>query len=122
VGFKYRVSDSVEAEVRKSCRDELKILYSGGPFDDAAWSTLATLGQTSVLEASKINSKMKDLIRVRGECVRVEGARDGELVVAFFSPSRRGPTRHALEALLAGLTGRAPATPHGAQERAGSLL
>ncbi len=98
VGFTYRVCDSVTAEVRRSCRDEFKILYSGGPFGRAFWERLASLGETSVFEASRISPKMKDLIRVRGDGVRVEGALDGELVVAFFvSPKRR---RHEVEALL----------------------
>ena len=100
VGFKYRVSDGVAAEVRKGCRDELKILYSGGPFGRAVWATLAALGQTSVFEASKISPTMKDLIRIRGEGVRVEGALDGELVVAFFAAGQRARARHAVEALL----------------------
>ena len=100
VGFKYRVGDSVEAEVRKSCRDELKILYAGGPFTREAWARLAALGEASVFEASKINAKMKDLIRVRGDGVRIEGALDGELVVAFFEERRRSEKRHLLESLL----------------------
>lgn len=100
VGFKYRVGDSVEAEVRKSCRDEFKILYSGGPFGREVWARLAALGEMSVFEASKISAKMKDLVRIRGEGLRVEGALDGELVVAFFAPAKRGARRHSLEALL----------------------
>lgn len=102
VGFRYRVSDGIEAEVRKSCRDEVKILYAGGPFDAAAWARLGTLGATNVFEASRINPAMKDLVRVKGDGVRVEGARDGNLVVAFFAPGRRGRMRRHLEALLVG--------------------
>lgn len=102
VGFRYRVSDGIEAEVRKSCRDEVKILYSGGPFGAEAWARVATLGATQVFEASRINPQMKDLVRVKGDGVRVEGARDGNLVVAFFAPGRRGATRRRVEALLAG--------------------
>ncbi len=102
VGFKYRVADVVEAEVRKSCRDEFKILYSGGPFGSAVWQRLSALGALSVFEASKINRHMKDLVRVQGEGLRVEGAVDGELVVAFFARGGRGANRHRLEALLRG--------------------
>ena len=102
VGFRYRVSEGIEAEVRKSCRDEVKILYAGGPFDAAAWARVATLGPTHVFEASRINPLMKDLVRVQGDGVRVEGARDGSLVVAFYAPGRRGRARRRLEALLAG--------------------
>ncbi len=100
VGFKYRVGDAIEAEVRRSCRDEFKILYVGGPFGRLAWARLGTLGQTSVFEASKISPKMKDVMRVRAEGVRVEGALDGEVVIAFFTEHRRSERRHALEALL----------------------
>ena len=100
VGFKYRVTDSVEAEVRKSCRDEFKILYSGGPFDAALFEKLATLGPTSVFEASKISPKMKNLIRIHGHGVRVEGAIDGAMIVAFFDARHRSARRHALERLL----------------------
>lgn len=59
-----------------------------------------------MFEASKLNAKMKDLVRIRGEGLRVEGARDGELVVAFFAPGQRR-RRKQVEALLA----TAAATP-----------
>ena len=101
VGFKYQVRGVICAEVRKACRDELKILYSGGPFGAEAWARLGTLGEVSVFEASKLNAKMKDIVRVRGEGVRVEGAREGELVVAFFAEGFRG-ARHRVEKLLVG--------------------
>ena len=101
VGFKYQVRGSISAEVRKACRDELKILYSGGPFGADVWARLGALGEVSVFEASKLNARMKDIVRVRGEGLRVEGARDGELVVAFFSEGFRR-ARHQVEALLAG--------------------
>ncbi|MFT3711087.1 MAG: hypothetical protein QM817_25955 [Archangium sp.] len=101
VGFKYTPrGTAVVAEVRKSCRDELKILYSGQVFDDAAWTRLGTLGEVSVLEASKLNPAMKDLVRIKGDGLRVEGARGGELVVAFFAPGRRGTWRKRVERML----------------------
>jgi hypothetical protein len=104
VGFKYTPrGTAVVAEVRKSCRDELKILYSGAVFDDAVWKRLATLGEVNVLEASKLNPAMKDLVRIKGDGVRVEGARNGELVVAFFAPGRRGLWRKRIERMLAPL-------------------
>jgi hypothetical protein len=99
VGFKYRVGGAVDAEVRKACRDELKILYSGALFGPEVWSRLAALGELHVFEASKFNPNMKDIVRVRGAGVRVEGARGGELVVAFFAEGFRG-ARHRVEALL----------------------
>lgn len=100
VGFRYRAGN-VDAEVRKACRDELKILYTGGPFGEAVWRRLATLGEVNVFEASKLNPKMKDLVRVRASGLRVEGARDGELVVAFYAPSHRRE-RKRVEALISG--------------------
>jgi hypothetical protein len=100
-GFKYQVG-SIVAEVRKACRDELKILYSGGPFGDATWDRLRTLGESNVFEASKLNPKMKDLVRIKAPGFRVEGARDGELVVAFFEPGHRTRSRKRVEALLRG--------------------
>lgn len=99
IGFKYLARGAIPAEVRKACRDELKILYTGGPFGADVWARLAALGEISVFEASRLNPKMKDIVRVRGEGVRVEGARDGELVVAFFSEGARR-VRHRVEALL----------------------
>ena len=101
VGFKYRVQNAIEAEVRKACRDELKILYTGGPFGAEVWERLGALGTVDVFEASRLSPKMKDIVRVRGEGIRVEGARDGELVVAFFSQGFRA-ARHRVEALLVG--------------------
>ena len=101
VGFRYRASSSIEAEVRKACRDELKILYSGGPFGAAVWEQLATLGPLDIFEASKLSPKMKDIIRVRSEGLRVEGARGGALLVAFFAPGHRARARKRLERLLA---------------------
>ena len=101
VGFKYRVKNALEAEVRKACRDELKILYTGGPFGAEVWERLSALGTVDVFEASKVSAKMKDIVRVRGEGLRVEGARDGELVVAFFAEGYRG-ARRRVEALLVG--------------------
>lgn len=102
VGFRYspRGGGALVAEVRKSCRDELKILYSGERFDDAVWERLRALGEVNVFEASKVSPAMKDIVRVRGDGLRVEGARGGELVVAFFAPGRRGAWRKRLERLL----------------------
>jgi len=103
-GFRYspRGCGPLKAEVRKGCRDELKILYSGVQFGDAVIERLRTLGDVSILETSRVNPKMKDLFRLKSGDLRVEGARDGELVVAFFGPTRRGGGwRKRLEKLLA---------------------
>jgi hypothetical protein len=100
-GFKYLARGRIPAEVRKACRDELKILYTGGPFGADVWARLSTLGDVNVFEASKLNAKMKDIVRIRAEGVRVEGARDGELIVAFFAEGFRRQ-RHRIEALILG--------------------
>lgn len=103
-GFSFtpRGCGPLRAEVRKACRDELKILYSGTRFGDDVIARLGALGQVHLFEASRFNPAMKDLFRVKADGVRVEGARDGELVVAFFAPGRRGRFRKRLERLLAG--------------------
>ncbi|MDX2010290.1 MAG: hypothetical protein SFW67_08875 [Myxococcaceae bacterium] len=100
VGQRYVVSPSIWAEVRKSCRDELKILYGGGPFDDATWTKLDTFGRREVFEASKLNPAMRDLFRVHGPGLRLEGARGGELLVAFFLRPRAASLRRRLEDTL----------------------
>ncbi len=102
MGFHYRPLGALDAQVRKSCRDEWKIFYSGAVFDDAAWARLATLGTLSVFEASRFNPKMKDLMRVHGAGVRVEGARGGDTVIVFYVPPRGLRARHRVEALLVG--------------------
>jgi len=99
VGHRYQLG-AVTAEVRKSCRDELKILYSGGPFDDAVWARLRTFGPLEVFEASKVSPVMKDLIRLKGDGLRLEGARGGALLVAFFPRPRPPGVRRRLEAML----------------------
>ena len=99
-GFHYRVRGCIDAEVRKACRDELKILYTGGPFGLDVWTRLASLGESEVFEASKLNPVMKDIVRVRAPGLRVEGARGGNLVVAFFAPGHRTSSRKRVEALL----------------------
>lgn len=45
---------------------------------------------------------MKDIVRVHAEGVRIEGARDGELIVVFFVPPRGLRQRRRVEALIAG--------------------
>lgn len=102
VGHRYEVCAGLVAEVRKSCRDELKILYEGGPFDDGVWERLRSLGPLEVFEASKLNPAMRDIIRLRGEGVRVEGARAGALLVVFFKRPRQVGLRRRVEALLRG--------------------
>lgn len=102
VGHRYAVSPGITAEIRKSCRDEVKILYVGGPFDDAVWERLRALGPLEVFEASKLNPAMKDLLRLPLGACRLEGARGGELLVAFFGRPRAPGLRRRLEALLRG--------------------
>lgn len=98
IGFRYRVG-ALFAEVRKSCRDELKILYEGGPFGREVWRTLERFGAMHVLEASKLNPKMKDVYRVHGTEVRLEGALGGDTLHVFFGKTSR-PKRHAIEQVL----------------------
>lgn len=100
VGRRYVVCPAITAEIRKSCRDEWKIIYEGGPFGPALWEQLKSLGRTTVLEASRLNPKMKDLWRIFGESVRVEGAMNGELLLAFYAQKGRSPARHRVENLL----------------------
>lgn len=64
------------------------------------WQRLSVLGDVHVFEASRLNPKMKDIVRIRGPGVRVEGARDGELVVVFLDQRARS-SRRRVEALLA---------------------
>lgn len=105
VGLRYRVA-GLQAEVRKACRDELKILYEGGPFGLDAWAALAGFGVTHVLEASKLNPRMKDVYRVWGDAVRLEGALGGTTLHAFFGRSKRSVSRHAVERVLASVLQR----------------
>lgn len=102
VGFKYRPRGALTAEVRKSCRDEWKILYSGAVFGDDVWRRLSSLGTASVFEASKLSPSMRDLIRVHGEGLRIEGARNGELIAVFYLPPTSMRVRHRVEALIIG--------------------
>jgi hypothetical protein len=102
VGFKYRPRGVLTAEVRKSCRDEWKILYSGAVFGEQVWARLSTLGKASVFEASKLSSNMRDLVRVHGEGIRIEGARNGELIAVFYLPPTSMRIRHRVEALIIG--------------------
>lgn len=86
--------------MRKSCRDEWKILYSGATFGDDVWRRLAALGTLNVFEASRLNPRMKDMLRVYGDGVRIEGGRDGDLLVVVFAGGLR--QRRRVEALIAG--------------------
>lgn len=103
LGRQYSVNDAIVAEVRKSCRDELQILYSGGPFTMHTWQRLAGLGALSIFEASKLSPVMKDLARIIGEGFRVEGPHSGTFMVAFFARAGR-PVRRRIEAALVGAT------------------
>lgn len=99
LGRQYAVNDAIVAEVRKSCRDELQILYSGGPFTAQTWKQLAALGELSIFEASKLSPVMKDLARVTGDGFRVEGPHSGAFMVAFFARTGRR-NRRRIEAAL----------------------
>jgi hypothetical protein len=100
LGRRYSVTQAVEGEVRKSCRNELQILYSGGPFTAQTWKQLAGLGALSIFEASKLSPVMKDLARVIGPGFRVEGPLAGSFMVAFFAREGRS-SRKRIEAVLA---------------------
>jgi hypothetical protein len=87
-------------EVRRSCRNELKLVYDTPPLSRANWDRLASLGTAQIFEASRINPAMKDLVRVAGTAMRFEGAVGGTLLVAFFKGPGRLGARHALERRL----------------------
>jgi hypothetical protein len=63
---------------------------------------LRSLGPLEVFKASKLNPAMKDLVRLNASGVRLEGARGGALVVAFFKRPRPVGLRRRVEALLHG--------------------
>jgi hypothetical protein len=109
-GRRLQLSAGLVLEVRRSCRDELKLVYDTPPLPRAAWVRLATLGKASVLEASRINPAMHDLYRVLCAGMRFEGAVDGTLLVAFFKGPGRLGARHRLEALLRELCATAGAS------------
>lgn len=105
-GHRIELGPGVTMEVRRSCRNELKLVYDTPPLPRDAWDRLAKLGSASVLEASKINPAMKDLFRVQCPAMRFEGAVGGTLLVAFFKGRGRLGARHALEKLLVEVSGR----------------
>lgn len=109
LGHRYPVGPGLMAEVRRSCRDELKIVYEGGPFGPRVWQALAELGSTHVLHASALNPAMKDLYRVTGESLRLEGPLNGERLLAFFARKGKLRNRHRVERALKGALADPPA-------------
>jgi hypothetical protein len=99
-GRRIALAEGLTVEVRRSCRDELKLVYDTPPLPREAWVRLAELGSASVLEASRINPAMRDLYRVSCTGMRFEGAVGGALVVAFFKGPGRLGARHRLDAVL----------------------
>lgn len=106
VGFRYAVSGSVQAEVRRSCRNELRIVYEGGPFGPEAWAALGVLGEVQVLRASELNPALKDVYRVTAAALRLEGPLGGARLLAFYAREGRLRNRRRVEALLGRRHGR----------------
>jgi hypothetical protein len=105
-GHRYVPVPGVQAEVRRSCRDELKVFYEApAGLPRPLWTALAALGTASVLEASKIHPTMKDLFRVAAPGMRFEGAVGGTVLTAFFKGRGRLRARHVLERALAAALG-----------------
>jgi hypothetical protein len=100
VGRSFQLPAGLVAEVRRACREELRLHYRGPCFDARVWSLLAGLGDVQVLEASKLNPRMKDVWRVRGAGFRLEGALGGEALHAFYSLPTPHAQRHRVEAVL----------------------
>lgn len=99
-GRRFSVGTQVQAEIRRSCRDELKLIYEATAFSRETWERLAKLGQTEVLEASKINPAMRDLFRVQAQGMRFEGAVGATSMLAFFRGPGRLRARHLLQRAL----------------------
>ncbi len=110
-GVRRSLGPGLTLEVRRSCRDELKLVYDTPPLPRAAWEQLAGLGEASVLEASRISPAMKDLFRIRCPGMRFEGAVGGTLLLAFFKGRGRLGARHRLEHLLRELCAAGTASP-----------
>ncbi len=99
-GHTFVPAPGLTASVRRSCRDELKIVYEAERLPLALWESLAVLGTAEIFRASAINPAMKDLFRVKGEALRFEGAVEGTALIAFFRGRGRLRARHLLEQLL----------------------
>lgn len=99
-GKRFRLGPTLEAEVRRSCRDELKLVYEAPAFPRAVWERLARLGRAEVFEASRLNPAMHDLFRVSCPGMRLEGAVDGTVLLAFFRGKGRLGARHLLQRVL----------------------
>ncbi len=115
-GHSYALANGIRVLVRRSCRDELKLIYEAPCFDEALLDEallkeLARRGSASVLRASKINPAMKDLYRIALPGVRLEVAAGGGSLLAFFKGFGRLRARHELEALLAGVRPRSEMAP-----------
>ena len=102
-GARFQVGAGVTAEVRRSCRNELKVLYEAESFSGATWEALSALGSASYLRASQLNPAMSDLCRVTlAGGALLEGAVGGRLLVALYRGRGRLQQRHQVERLLAG--------------------
>lgn len=100
-GHRFQVNDQVQAEVRRSCRTELKVMYQASAFGREVWDRLATLGAAEVYRASQLKPGMKDIYRVRSESLLLEGAVGAGYLVATFKSKGRLKARHSVEHLLA---------------------
>ncbi len=89
--------------MRRSCMNELRLVYRGPRFDDGVWRALAPLGTYECFEASKISPRLHDLCRIRAPGLLLEGARDGDVLIATYAPPAKLAARHRVEATLKSL-------------------
>ncbi len=99
-GRKLELGGGLSAEIRRSCRNELRLVYQGRAFTLELWEQLSQLGRAEVLRASAIHPAMKDLFRVHASGFIAEGAVEGTSLTATFRGAGRLGARRALEQVL----------------------
>lgn len=99
-GRRFQLGPGLEAEIRRSCRNELKIVYEAQAFSRSVWERLATLGRAEVFEASRLNPAMRDLFRVACPGMLLEGAVEAGVLTALFRGPGRLGARHRLQQVL----------------------
>ena len=105
-GRKLELGGGLSAEIRRSCRNELRLVYQGRAFTLELWEQLSQLGRAEVLRASAIHPAMKDLFRVHASGFIAEGAVEGTHLTATFRGAGRLGARRALEQVLGRVRGK----------------